>query len=215
MDKGESIAVDLFCGVGGLTHGLLLSGIKVIAGIDFDESCKYAYEKNNDSKFIKKNITEFTGEELNKLYPKNSIKILVGCAPCQTFSQHTLKNKDREKDERWQLLYEFLRLIKESEPDIISMENVPQLRKYKVFEDFVKGLEKKGYFVNYKLVNCAKYGIPQKRTRLVLLASRTQEINLIPETNDIQSYLTIKDVIKKFPKIKDVEFNKKDILHRS
>lgn len=141
MVKENLVAVDLFCGVGGLTHGLQRVGIKVVAGIDNDESCKYAYEKNNNSKFIPKNITDFTGEELKELYPKNSIKILVGCAPCQTFSQHTLKNKDRDKDEKWRLLYEFLRLVKESIPDFISMENVPQLRKYKVFEDFVNGLE--------------------------------------------------------------------------
>jgi len=213
--QNELVTVDLFCGIGGLTHGLQKSGIKVVAGIDFDGSCKYAYEKNNNAKFIKKDIIEVSGKELNKLYPKGSIKILVGCAPCQTFSQHTLKNKSREKDERWRLLYEFLRLIKESKPDFVSMENVPQLRKYKVFEDFVKGLKKEGYFVSYKLVNCIKYGAPQKRVRLVLLASKNKEINLIPETHESKNYLTIKDVIKKLSKIKDGEINKKDPLNRS
>jgi DNA (cytosine-5)-methyltransferase 1 len=214
MVEKNLVAVDLFCGVGGLTHGLQKEGINVVAGIDNDESCEYAYEKNNNSKFILKSIVDFSGEELNELYPKNSVKILVGCAPCQTFSQHTLKNKNRDKDEKWGLLYEFLRLVKESKPDIVSMENVPQLRKYKIFEDFVSGLINEGYNVNYKIVNCPKYGIPQRRVRLVLLASKIKKIGLIPETHTSKDYLTIK-ILKKLPRIKDGEADKKDALHRS
>ena len=215
MVRKKLVAVDLFCGVGGLTHGLQKVGIEVVAGIDNDESCEYAYEKNNKSKFISKNITDFTGEELKKLYPKDSIKILVGCAPCQTFSQHTLKNKNRDKDEKWRLLYEFLRLVKDSQPDFISMENVPQLRKYKVFQDFVNGLEEEGYFVSYKLVNASKYGIPQRRIRLVLLASKNKNIDLIPETHNSKNCPTVMDVIKNFSRIKDGGADKEDLLHRS
>src|SRR3989344_7864913 len=184
MKKNKFAVVDLFCGIGGLTYGLKRSGMNVIAGVDSDTSCKYAYETNNNSKFIEKDISKITGKDINKLYPKGSIKILVGCAPCQTFSQHTIKNKNREKDEKWRLLYEFLRLVKDSQPDFISMENVPQLRKYKVFQDFVNGLEEEGYFVSYKLVNASKYGIPQRRIRLVLLASKNKNIDLIPETHN-------------------------------
>lgn len=208
------VAIDLFCGVGGLTKGLENSGIKVIAGIDNDESCKFAYEKNNKAKFISRNIRDISGKEIKKLYPKNSIKILVGCAPCQTFSQHTLKNKDREKDEKWSLLYEFLRIIRESKPDFVSMENVPQLRKYSIFGDFLEGLEKMNYKVKYKLVNSPKYGIPQKRVRLVLLASK-RNVKIIPETHEPQDYVTLKEAIGTLNEIKDGEVDEKDPLHRS
>ena len=44
-------AVDIFCGIGGLTHGLIKAGIPVVAGIDIDQTCKYAFEKNNDSNY--------------------------------------------------------------------------------------------------------------------------------------------------------------------
>lgn len=213
--KCNAVAVDLFCGVGGLTHGLQESGIKVIAGLDTDASCKYAFEENNDSRFIEDDVSNVQGADIKKLYPKNSIKILVGCAPCQTFSQHTVKNRDREKDERWGLLYQFLRLIKDSKPDIVSMENVPQLRYYRVFEDFVHELKKEGYFVNYKLVNCLRYGIPQRRIRLVLLASKKGEIELVSETHNPKNYVTVKQVIGSLPKIKDGEVHKDDPIHRS
>ena len=66
--------------------------------------------------------------------------------------------------------------MKESKPDIVSMENVPQLRKYDVFSDFVGGLKEMGYFVNYKIAYCPRYGIPQTRKRLLLLASKKNEI---------------------------------------
>ena len=213
--KQELVAVDLFCGVGGLTHGLKKSGIKVVAGIDNDASCKYAYEENNNARFIEADIKEIHGEEINKLFPKNSIKILVGCAPCQTFSQHTKKIKNREEDPRWNLLYEFLRIIKESNPDIVSMENVPQLRNYKIFEDFVKGLNKMGYSVNYKVAYCPRYGIPQTRKRLLLLASKKKKIDFIAETNTPKNYPSIKEVIKDLPSIKAGQENKEDKLHRS
>ncbi len=215
MKKKEAVAIDLFCGIGGLTHGLQKSGIKVVSGFDSDPSCRYAYEFNNNTQFIEKDVSKITGKELNKLYPRGAIKVLVGCAPCQTFSQHTLKNKNREQDERWGLLYHFLRLIKESKPDYISMENVPQLRKYDVFIDFIKGLKKEKYFVYYKVVNCPKYGIPQRRTRLVLLASKKKPIELLPETHSLKNYVSIKEVIGHLPRIKDGEINKTDRLHRS
>ena len=84
-------AVDLFCGVGGLKYGLQQAGINVVAGLDVDETCKYAFEENNPfpeknkAKFISKDIREFTGAELSALYPENSIKILVGVCPMSTF----------------------------------------------------------------------------------------------------------------------------------
>ena len=209
------VAIDLFCGIGGLTHGLQRAGIKVIAGIDFDTSCQYAYEINNNSKFIGEDISNITGEDLNKLYPKNSTKILVGCAPCQTFSQYTQKNKDREKDERWSLLYHFLRLIKEAKPVFVSMENVPQLKKYNIFQDFLNGLKKEKYSTYYAVVDCTKYGIPQKRKRLVLLASKKKDIKLIPGKKISANQISVKNSIGYLPKIKDGEVCETDKLHRS
>jgi len=90
--------VDLFCGVGGLTHGFIQENFKVIAGFDIDGTCKYPYEANNgEAKFIEKDISEVTGEEVNSFYPNADIKILVGCAPCQPFSTYSYKTSDKKK----------------------------------------------------------------------------------------------------------------------
>lgn len=207
-------AVDLFCGVGGLTYGLIKAGIPVKAGIDMDVSCRYAYERNNEATFIHKNIKEIDGEELKQLYPESTIKILVGCAPCQPFSKHTHKNRQRGEDEEWGLLYYFLRLIGQIEPTIISMENVTEIVKHKVFHDFTENLEALGYHVFWKSVFCPDYGIPQNRTRLVLLASKLGNISLLPPTHKPSQYRTVKDVIGKLKPIKAGRISKNDPLHR-
>ena len=208
-------AIDLFCGVGGLTYGLQKSGIDVIAGVDNDSTCQYAYEKNNKTKFIKQDIKEVTKDDINKLFKKNDIKILVGCAPCQTFSTHSTKIKKRKKideDQRWHLLDDFARLVQEIKPDIVSMENVPLLQKQNVFDDFLQSLKNCNFHVSYSIVDCSKYGIPQKRRRLVLLASRFGEINLLKPGKNITSK-NVGDVIRNLQEVSAGEQLQEDPLH--
>ena len=208
-------AIDLFCGIGGLTHGLIKAGIPVVAGIDIDKTCKYAYETNNESTFIHKDIKKLTGDELEKLYPAECTRVLVGCAPCQTFSKHTQKNKSRCEDEKWDLLYSFTTLIRDVQPEIVSMENVPEITKYDVFTDFVAGLKSLGYKVFWDIVYCPDYGIPQSRRRLVLLASKLGAIKIIPATHTRQQYKTVQDTIGTLEVLAVGEVSALDPLHRT
>ncbi|MDQ2996776.1 MAG: DNA cytosine methyltransferase, partial [Chloroflexota bacterium] len=61
--------IDLFCGIGGLSHGFIQSGFRVVAGIDNDQECRYAYEYNNHAQFISKDVAKVTVEEILALYP--------------------------------------------------------------------------------------------------------------------------------------------------
>ena len=207
-------AIDLFCGIGGLTHGLMEAGISVVAGIDNDKTCKYAYETNNESKFIHKEVREFNATEMEKLYPVGSIRVLVGCAPCQPFSTHTQKYKNRRSDEKWQLLYSFSDVLKKARYDIISMENVPEIANYDVFKDFVTKLETLGYDVFWDNVYCPDYGIPQSRKRLVLLASRYGPINMVAATHTREQYETVRDRIGTLEVLSAGEASTRDPLHR-
>lgn len=207
-------AVDLFCGVGGLTCGLRKSGINVVAGIDLDETCKYAFEYNNASKFIHKSVDEVTGKDIKKLLRGYEIKILVGCAPCQPFSSHQKDKKNRQKHKDWTLLYEFARIVSECKPHIISMENVPELAQEKVFDDFVNTLKKLNYNVSFSIVNVADYGVAQSRRRLILLASKKKAIKLIPPTH-FRKYTTVRDVIGNLPKVEAGKKCPTDRLHIS
>ena len=209
--------VDLFCGVGGLSFGMKKRGFDIIAGFDTDTTCKYAYETNNESQFISQDVREVTGEQIKALFGDHKIKILAGCAPCQPFSSYAFKVKKKDQT-KYTLLYHFGRLIKEVQPDIVTMENVSQILSFKqkpVFNDFVAKLERLGYKVKYQVVYCPDYGIPQTRKRLVLLASRFGEIELIKPTHTPDQYVTVEQTIGNLPPLVAGETDKKDSLHRA
>ncbi len=208
MNKGV-IAVDLFCGAGGLTRGLLDSGIKVMKGYDFDKKASETYEKNNEnSKFFSADISSVNGSDLLKgLDRKNNFFLLAGCAPCQPFS--LINQKKQRRDERKNLLLEFGRLIKETEPDFIFMENVPGLvhgRGKRIFQEFLTILEEKNYLYDFRVLNTMNYGVPQRRRRLVLIASKYAQVK-IPESSHgdsegKNSVIKLREILNKYPPLK-------------
>lgn len=131
-------AFDAFCSIGGLTCGLQKSGIKVNAGLDVDGSCRYAYEKNCQATFIEADIRDISYADISGYFHDARHRILVGCAPCQPFSNLTTKVKSNKPDPRWRLIKEFLRLTLEGRPEIISMENVPQLMDEQIYHELWK-----------------------------------------------------------------------------
>lgn len=212
----EAQVVDLFCGVGGLTRGLIDAGFEVVAGFDIDKTCKYTYTHNNHVKFYTKNIRKVAAKDILSCYKDGALKILVGCAPCQPFSQMRFKMGEmNESDEKYDLLSEFGRLIKEVKPDIVSMENVPSIRNTSVFSNFLKVLKDNGYYTDGgNVVYCPDYGIPQNRRRFVLLASKLGEIHLIPPTHDKHN-VTVRQYIENLPELEAGEIDPNDSLHRS
>src|SRR3989338_3397475 len=173
MKKGV-IAVDLFCGAGGLTRGLLDAGIIVKKGYDFDGKVKDTYEKNNGGvKFFPADISQLKGEEiLEGIDRENYFFLLAGCAPCQPFS--LINQSDNQKDKRKNLVLEFARLIEETKPDFLLMENVPGLKNGKgkeIFNEFESRVDNLGFFYDSKVLDAKNFEVPQKRKRLVFSAS--------------------------------------------
>jgi len=219
LRRSKATAIDLFCGAGGLTRGLADAGVNVVAGYDTDETCRFPYERNNPGvTFHGKSVREITARELASHYPKGHRRILVGCAPCQTFSKYTQGFKNH-RDPKWNLLKDFGRLVRELKPDVVSMENVPELRRYKVFRDFLKVLSGEGFHFaddpEKWVVDCQDYGVPQHRRRLVIVASRLGPIELIPPTHRPGRRRTVADVIRKLPALGAGEASNADPLHRT
>lgn len=207
--------VDLFCGIGGLTRGLLDAGLNVVAGFDNDPTCEFAYHENNQSAFICRNIREMTGEEVEECFAPEATKILVGCAPCQPFSTMRFKMRDANlTDEKYNLLTEFGRIIGVTRPSIVSMENVPQIQGTQVYNNFLAELTNMGYYVSPQVVFCPDYGISQTRRRFVLLASLLGEITLIPPTHN-RDEVTLRGVIENLPPIDAGGIDPHDQLHRA
>jgi DNA (cytosine-5)-methyltransferase 1 len=205
-------AVDLFCGAGGLTYGFNKEGIHVTAGIDIDPSCFFPYTNNNDSTFIHRDVSEIEATEVEDLFIPNTIWILAGCAPCQPFSTYS-RRYDTISDRKWGLLYEFKRIVSHVIPDIVTMENVPEIRKQKVFRDFVESLLEIGYEVWYNVIDCGAYGVPQSRKRIVLLASMHGPIRMMRPLLATGNYKTVEQSIRWLNPLEAGESDPKDRLH--
>jgi DNA (cytosine-5)-methyltransferase 1 len=204
--------VDVFCGVGGLAHGFVREGFHVSAGLDVDETCRYPFERNNGARFIQRNIEQVAASELEQLFGASQKRILVGCAPCQPFSKYTVAQSE---DGKWHLLRKFLKLVLQVQPQIVSMENVPELEKHVIFHDVVDALEENGYEVTEQIVNAKDYGIPQNRRRLVLFASKLGQIAMLRPTHYGSRQRTVRDVIEHLEKLSAGEVSQTDLLHRA
>lgn len=212
-------AVDFFCGAGGMSYGLSLAGIKVVAGIDVDEDCKDTYETNNPkSKFILTDIKELTIEQLDKLgiEQHDDSVIFVGCSPCQHWTQiQTEKSKSLETKS---LLEDFQKFASYFMPGFVVVENVRGILTNKdesKLTGFLDFLHKSNYSVDYGIIDAMYYGVPQKRKRFLLIASRVDKKIKLPEAEK-GSVLKVEDFIgadKGFPAIAAGHEDETDFLH--
>lgn len=204
--------VDLFCGVGAISHGFFRAGFDIRAGYDLDAKCKFAFETNNNSQFIAGDVALVSAAEIKSHYTGASPTVLVGCAPCQPFSSY--KHRYAE-DPQWGLVPRFGDIAVQCATDYISMENVPRLLDYKdgaIFDQFKSTLEAEGYGVWYSVVNAADYGVPQARKRLVLVAAK--DGRLAPPETWQASHTTVSDAIRHLPSLVAGGQNKEDPLHK-
>lgn len=203
--------VDLFCGVGALSHGLKLAGFKIVAGYDTDSKCKYAFEKNNDAKFHARDVASLRAKDIRAHFSGKAPSVLAGCAPCQPFSTYKQRYDD---DPQWELVTTFAKLAAKVKPDFVTMENVPSLMRYKrgrVFRDFCEILEEAGYEVHSTVAKCELFGIPQKRRRLVVIASKNAKLS--PLMGNRKQLRTVRDAIGKLPRLEAGESDPRDPLH--
>jgi DNA (cytosine-5)-methyltransferase 1 len=209
INTNQLKAVDFFCGGGGMSFGMQKSGIEILAGIDFEPSCKETYEANIEgAKFIQADVFELKEKELQKeLNLKRNDKnlVLIGCSPCQFWS---IINTDKKKSTKSKnLLVEFERFVKFFKPGYVVVENVPGVLKKKKesgLQSFIEWLESKKYKVHFEVHNTNDYGVPQNRKRFTLVATRIGDEKIFPEKDKGDS-LKVKDVIgvdNGFPQIK-------------
>lgn len=170
MDKKKLYAIDLFSGCGGVTSGLKKAGIEVRAAVEINKVAVETYHKNNEEvAIIQRDICDVMGDELRRAakISKEDLLLLVACPPCQGFSAI---RHGGEGDERNELVFEFIRLVKELSPQFILMENVAGMSRGKGKETFKKAYIEfdKLYKCKYDILNAADYGVPQTRRRLVL-----------------------------------------------
>lgn len=211
--KRKPIAVDLFCGVGGLSKGLSDAGLTIAAGIDNDPACEFAFKTNIDSSFRLEDVGTLESSIVADLFPRGSLRVLAGCAPCQPFSRYGRSAENRRG--KWSLLADFARIACDLQPEVVTMENVPEVQLHPVFDRFRRSLETAGYRIASDVLYCPCYGVPQRRKRLVLLASRLGDIQLPCPSHDENNLPTVRDALASMRSLEAGESDPTDKLHRS
>jgi DNA (cytosine-5)-methyltransferase 1 len=204
-NKNKLRAIDFFCGAGGMSCGMEMADIQVLAGIDIDESCKSTYEYNHkNSKFILADIKKLTFEELANetgIEIDDDNLLFIGCSPCQYWS--IIRTKRDKASLGKNLLLDFKRFVEHFNPGNVVIENVPGIMSNKDesgLDDFLKFLEEKKYNVAYDVINTKNYGIPQTRRRFVLVASRVKKVSIPDKTNEpcnVKDFIGVKNGFKK------------------
>lgn len=213
-------AVYFFCSGGGMSYGMKQAGVDVLAGIDFDLSCKETYEANiKGSEFIHADVFDLKEADLVKklsLKKNDNDLILIGCSPCQYWSIINTKKEKSEKSK--DLLKEFKRFVEYLIPGYVVVENVPGVFRKKEesgLDDFILWLENEGYRVHFDVHEVSEYGVPQHRKRFTLIANRLSDTELYPIPVNGKKK-TVRDVIGEhngFPKVSQGHKDSSDFLH--
>jgi DNA (cytosine-5)-methyltransferase 1 len=193
-------ALDLFCGVGGMTVGLKSAGFEVLGAIDNDPLAVVGYRANHPEVTIWE-------EDITKLDPLDvaaelslrpgELDLLAGCPPCQGFSAvRTRRKRTSVPDERNRLVSYFGKWAQALRPRALMMENVPGLADDVRLRRLARGLERLGYGVTYGVRDAADHGVPQRRARLVLLALLDAEIPFAPASAKRR---TVRQAISRLP----------------
>lgn len=197
--------VSLFSGCGGSDAGVLRAGFKVLMANDILPYARDVYMANHpETDYILGSVANVT------TFPKSDL--LVGCYPCQGFSQGGARKADRKINT---LYLEFARALNYIKPKAFIVENVSGMVR-KNFEhllsDQIKVFSDAGYNVSAKVLNAAEYGVPQERKRIFIVGIRN-DFNLqynFPQpthgANASKSYISIKDAIGHLPEWPEGEF---------
>lgn len=169
-------AIDLFSGCGGLSLGLRRAGFRVLAAVDNDALSTSTYEKNHKRALVmKEDIRSVDALDLMEelKLTSGSLDLIAGCPPCQGFSTLRTLNGSRAVTEPLNdLVYDFVRFVSVFLPKTVMMENVPALLKDDRLHKMTQELKDLGYTCAAKLFNAERFGVPQRRLRLILFASR-------------------------------------------
>jgi DNA (cytosine-5)-methyltransferase 1 len=195
-------AIDLFSGAGGLTQGLKQAGFKVVGAVENIKTYADSYVLNHPDTNLKNiDITQLDPIEYAKELGLKSgeLDLLAGCPPCQGYSTIGTRNRGRRDDPRNELVYEVLRFAIAFKPKTIMMENVPALAKDERLKILKDDLVKLGYKIDVKVLNMSNFGVPQARKRMIMLASRLGDVEVLSQELDKSSMATVRQAIGFLP----------------
>ncbi|HZV72399.1 MAG TPA: DNA cytosine methyltransferase [Conexibacter sp.] len=194
------VAVDLFCGAGGLTVGLRQAGFKVLGAVEIAGLAGDAYELNHpEVRLWRGDIRAVDPGEMMAVLgiAPGELDLLAGCPPCQGFStMRTHRKSASVTDPRNDLVGEFARFADAMRPRALMMENVPGLASDERLDIMLARLERTGYKLSHRVLDAGDYGVPQRRRRLVVLGALS---GLVPFAPAASRRSTVREAIGSLP----------------
>lgn len=193
VPKNGYKVISTFSGCGGSSLGYKLAGYDVKCAVEFIPNAADTYSANfPDTPVIVKDVRDITGEDLMNMtgIKKYELDIFDGSPPCCAFSINGSREKGWGKVKKYSsteqrvddLFFEYARLVKDMMPKVFVAENTKGItlgNAKKVLAEVVKALEDIGYNVEYRVLDTSKFGIPQKRERLIVIGVR-KDLNMKP-----------------------------------
>lgn len=230
-NKGYNVA-SFFSGCGGLDYGFHNNKFNILFANDSWKDAVESFKLNYpEVQVIEKPIEDISEDELKEILKKGKVDVLIGGPPCQCFTRlnnnHLIKLSEQKKeDDRKTLSQEYIKKVKILKPKIVLMENVRDLlirrnQEGELYTDVIKkAFQEIGYKVYFRLVSMNKYGIPQKRERVIFVATNIKElIKKLDENpeyifpNESKQIFTVGEALSKIKddeKIEDHYFIKND-----
>lgn len=206
----ELTAIDLFSGLGGTSLGLQRAGFSVVAAVESNELAAESYRLNMEGVFVwEHDIRKVTARAVMEkaALVRGELALLAACPPCQGFSAlRTLNGNRRIEDHRNGLLRDVTRFARVLKPMTVLVENVPGLERDAVFRGFLDALDGLGYKRHHEVVDVSQYGVPQRRRRLLIVASR---LGKPPVGERSQKCMTVRRALGGLPEVGSTD----DALH--
>lgn len=198
MDMSQIRVVSLFSGCGGLDLGFKLAGFHTVYATDnWDIACNTLKENKAADEIVQADVRQVNFVEIKEKYGK--IDCLIGGPPCPPYSQtrhYLVGKKDGFKDEKAGFAVpEYFRALEELSPKVFVFENVDGFMfktHTEAFSFLKEQSERLGYTINYKVVNCADYGVPQTRKRFICVGIKGTGLFEFPEQTHDQDDITKK-----------------------
>lgn len=226
---GRVQVLDVFSGAGGMSLGFsavaqAFGTFRLLGGIDIDAVSSSTYEQNFGVPGMVDDVRKIAGSRAHAAtlldrfagYDPAAPLVLIGCAPCQGFTAHTKRRWDTQ-DQRNSLVAAFADLAAALSPDVVVMENVPELlsgRHWHHFEAFRNALRSAGYTVKQVIHNAAAFGTPQDRFRALVVAMRDTDFCLPKPMLPPSEYRTVRDAIGQLPPVDPGDVDPLDSMHR-
>ncbi len=215
LRRPKPVALDLFCGAGGLSLGFKMAGYHIALGVEKEKLAAQTHNYNFNGCCYTGDIHEITNPVsfINE-HGLDHVDVIIGGPPCQGFSRvgrgklrHLRSDPSYIHDPRNQYYLEFVRFVKALQPLYFVLENVPDMQYYRDDEDDTLLLEKAlnflrdelGYLVDWQVLHADYYGVPQTRKRLVIVGNRLGQEILWPRKTHQGKPVTVWEAIGDLP----------------